>query len=234
MIKVYPAESRFAADHGWLKTYHSFSFANYYDPNNTRFGPMRVLNDDTVAPETGFGPHPHREMEIVSIVLKGQLQHQDSTGTTEVIKRGEIQRMSAGTGVVHSEMNPSATEEVNFLQLWFEPNERGLTPSYEQIAYDEAKMKNALLPIVSNRSLGENVAYIHQDMTMYLSELEAAKALTYRQEPNRRIFLFVIEGDLTLNQNIPLKKRDSARITDTTELNIQTDAGAHFLLIDLC
>lgn len=234
MIKVYPAESRFGSDHGWLKTYHSFSFANYYDPNNINFGPMRVLNDDKVAPETGFGPHPHREMEIVSIVLSGELQHQDSTGTTEVIKRGEVQRMSAGTGVVHSEMNPSSTEEVNFLQLWFEPEQRGLTPSYEQITYDEAKMRNSLLPIVSNRSLGDQVAEIHQDLTMYLSQLEAGKPLTFTQEPNRKIFLFVIEGELSLNQDISLNKRDSARIMDLTTLTIKSNSGSSFLLIDLC
>jgi quercetin 2,3-dioxygenase len=231
-IQIYPAESRFTSDHGWLKTSHSFSFANYYDPNNVRFGPMRVLNDDFVQPLEGFGEHPHREMEIVSIVLKGQLQHTDSAGHSEIIRRGEVQRMSAGTGIFHSEMNPSATEEVNFLQLWFEPAERGLTPSYEQVKYDETKMKNALLPVVSNHS-GEQIAHIHQDLTIYLSELEAGKSITFRQDENRKIFLFVIEGDLTLQNEHRLNRRDSARITDTTQLDIQTDTGAFFMLIDL-
>ncbi|MDQ0190453.1 pirin family protein [Alicyclobacillus cycloheptanicus] len=234
MLKVYPAASRFADDHGWLKTYHSFSFADYYDPSNVNFGPMRVLNDDTVAPARGFGPHPHREMEIVSIVLKGQLQHRDNTGITEIIKRGDVQRMSAGTGIVHSEMNPSPTEEVNFLQLWFEPNEYGLQPSYEQVTYDEANMKNALLPVVSNRVAADHVAYIHQDLTLYLSQLEAGRTLTFTQAPNRRVFLFVTEGALTLNQDTHLERRDAARITEVTSLDIQTVQGATFLLIDLC
>ncbi len=233
MINVYKADSRNGSNHGWLKTYHSFSFANYYDPDNVKFGSMRVLNDDIVQPETGFGTHPHREMEIVSIVLRGKLEHQDSTGTTQIIKRGEIQRMSAGTGVVHSEMNPSSTEYVNFLQIWFEPNERLLQPSYEQIAYNEESMKNTLLPVVSNQSLPEKIAYIHQDLTIYLSELEADKSLQYTQEPNRRMFLFVIEGDLTVNEDFALKRRDSVRITDVTNLNLQTVSGTQFLLIDL-
>jgi quercetin 2,3-dioxygenase len=231
-IQIYPAESRFTSDHGWLKTSHSFSFANYYDPNNVRFGPMRVLNDDFVQPLEGFGEHPHREMEIVSIVLKGQLQHTDSAGHSEIIRRGEVQRMSAGTGIFHSEMNPSSTEEVNFLQLWFEPAQRGLTPSYEQVKYDETRMKNALLPVVSNHS-GEQIAHIHQDLTIFLSELEAGKSITFTQEENRKIFLFIIEGDLTLQNEHRLNRRDSARITDTTQLDIQTNAGAFFMLIDL-
>jgi quercetin 2,3-dioxygenase len=233
MIQVYPAESRFSSDHGWLKTSHSFSFANYYDPNNVNFGPMRVLNDDIVQPQNGFGMHPHREMEIVSIVLKGQLQHQDSTGSIEIIKRGEVQRMTAGTGIFHSEMNPSDTEEVNFLQLWFEPMKARLQPSYEQVAYDESKMKNQLLPIVSNRETGENIAQIHQDLTIYLSELEAGQSISFTQEANRRIFLFVIEGELVVNSSSQLRKRDSARITDQPKLTIDTETGSFFMLIDL-
>ena len=136
MIQVYPAQSRYHADYGWLKTYHSFSFGDYYDPNNIQFGPMRVLNDDFVAPLRGFGAHPHQEMEIVSIVLKGHLKHEDSTGHTATTTFGGVQRMSAGTGIVHSETNPSPTEEVNFLQLWFLPEVRGLTPSYERTTFN--------------------------------------------------------------------------------------------------
>lgn len=123
MISVYKAQSRYTTDHGWLKSSFSFSFAEYYDPANMGFGPLRVFNDDVVQPLTGFGPHPHREMEIVSIVLKGELEHKDSSGRQEVIRPGDVQRMSAGTGIIHSEMNPSASQEVNFLQLWFEPAE---------------------------------------------------------------------------------------------------------------
>ncbi|BAU29535.1 hypothetical protein DFP93_11939 [Aneurinibacillus soli] len=233
MIQIYPAESRFTANHGWLQTSHSFSFADYYDPNNLQFGPLRVLNDDFVAPDNGFGAHPHRDMEIVSIVLKGQLKHQDSTGGSEVLRPGEIQRMTAGTGVVHSEFNPSDTEEVNFLQLWFMPEARGLTPSYEQKAYDQAAMKNKLLPVVSNRIKSDNIAFIHQDLTLYLSEVEANQTVSFQQEANRRIFLFVIEGALTLNGQTRMNKRDSARITEVSDLKIEANADAHFMLIDL-
>ena len=233
MINVYPAAGRFSADHGWLQSNFSFSFAEYRDPDNMHFGPLRVFNDDFVAPLKGFGSHPHKEMEIVSVVLKGELQHQDSTGNREVLRRGEVQRMTAGTGIVHSEMNPSAEEEANFLQLWFMPGEQGLQPSYEQIAYDLSAMKNRLLPVVSNTTHADKTAFIHQDLTLYLSELEAGQALTFRQEAGRRIYLFVIEGDLTLNGEQPLGKRDAARISGEEELSLQTAAGASFMLIDL-
>lgn len=233
MINVYPAAGRFSADHGWLQSNFSFSFAEYRDPDNMHFGPLRVFNDDFVAPLKGFGSHPHKEMEIVSVVLKGELQHQDSTGNREVLRRGEVQRMTAGTGIVHSEMNPSAEEEVNFLQLWFMPGEQGLQPSYEQIAYDLSAMKNRLLPVVSNTTHADKTAFIHQDLTLYLSELEGGQTLTFLQETGRRIYLFVIEGDLTLNGEQPLGKRDAARISGVKELSLQTAAGASFMLIDL-
>lgn len=233
MITINPAASRYSADHGWLKSNFSFSFAEYRDPDNMNFGPLRVLNDDFIAPLKGFGAHPHKEMEIVSVVLQGQLQHQDSTGNKEVIRRGEVQRMTAGTGIVHSEVNPSADEEVNLLQLWFLPNERGLTPSYEQLAYDLSAMKNRLLPVVSNRPQEENTASIHQDLTLYLSELEAGAELTFQQEEGRRIYLFIIEGDVTLNGEQLLHKRDAARISGLFSLHIKTGAGASFMLIDL-
>lgn len=233
MITVNPAAGRFSADHGWLQSNFSFSFAEYRDPDNMHFGPLRVLNDDFIAPLKGFGSHPHKEMEIVSVVLKGELQHQDSTGNREVIRYGEVQRMTAGTGIVHSEMNPSANETVNLLQLWFMPNEQGLQPSYEQIAYNLSAMKNRLLPVVSNKTHADKTAFIHQDLTLYLSELEAGQSLTFRQEAGRRIYLFVIEGELTLNGEQPLGKRDAARINGVEELSLQTAAGASFMLIDL-
>jgi quercetin 2,3-dioxygenase len=233
MIQVYPAQSRYYADYGWLKTYHSFSFGDYYDPNNIHFGPLRVLNDDFVAPLRGFGAHPHQEMEIVSIVLKGYLKHEDSTGHTATTTFGGVQRMSAGTGIIHSEMNPSPTEEVNFLQLWFLPEVRGLTPSYERTTFDVAKMKNALLPVVTKNPSSPGIAHIHQDVTIYLSDLEAGRELTFTQQEGRRIFFFVIEGDVTLNGETTLHKRDSARITETPTLRIASANGARFMLIDL-
>jgi redox-sensitive bicupin YhaK (pirin superfamily) len=231
MIKVHPASSRYSADHGWLQSNFSFSFADYYDPENLNFGAMRVLNDDVVAGHKGFGAHPHREMEIVTIVLKGELQHQDNTGHTAVTSFGAVQRMSAGTGIIHSEMNPG-DEPVSLLQLWFTPGEHGLEPSYETSDYDIAKLKNNLLSVVSNHS-GENIALIHQDMTIYLSELEAGQSVTFGQPEGRRIFAFVIEGDVKLNNEIELGKRDSARITDVSKLQLASAEGSMFMLIDL-
>lgn len=232
MISIHKAASRFTADHGWLKSNFSFSFAEYYDPTNMSFGPLRVFNDDTVQPNMGFGAHPHKEMEIVSIVLKGALGHRDSTGRQEIVRPGEVQRMSAGTGIVHSEMNPSSTEDVQFLQLWFEPAQYGLTPSYEQKAYDSSKLTNRLHPVVSAQG-GEETALIHQDLTLYLSKLETGQTLQFEQAAGRRIYLFVMEGELLLNQEQTLHRRDAARITDQPILQIDTSSGAFFMLIDL-
>ncbi|WP_241737045.1 pirin family protein [Anoxybacillus flavithermus] len=213
--------------------YFSFSFAEYFDRNNMHFGPLRVFNDDIIAPQRGFGAHPHQEMEIVTVVLKGQLEHRDNLGNHRIISFGEVQRMTAGTGIVHSEMNPSATEEVNLLQLWFLPEARGLTPSYEQVSYDIQKMKNRLLPIVSKTQAGNEVAYIHQDITMYLSNLESNQHVTFQQQEGRRIYLFVIEGEITLNDETILHRRDAARITNTPILHITAKADSQFMLIDL-
>lgn len=232
MIKVYREQDRFKANHGWLQSAFSFSFAEYYDPNNLNFGPMRVLNDDIVAPLRGFGAHPHKEMEIVSIVLSGYLKHEDSTGHSAVTTFGGVQRMSAGTGVVHSEVNPSKDEEVNFLQMWFLPEKSGITPSYEQTNFDVEKLKNSFLPVVSTNA-GENIAHIYQDLTIYLSDLETGHELNFEQEAGRRIFLFVIEGELVLNEDEMLQKRDSARITDIHALRIKADKDTRFMLIDL-
>lgn len=232
MISIYPASSRYTADHGWLESNFSFSFADYYDPNNTSFGPLRVFNDDIVQGGRGFGAHPHREMEIVSVVLKGQLKHEDSTGRTAVTTYGEVQRMSAGTGIIHSEVNPGE-DEVNFLQLWFTPGQNGLQPSYETTSFDLMKMKGSLLPIVSNHS-GSNIAHIHQDMTIYMSELEPGQQIDFEQKDGRRIYVFVIDGGLNLNGDSKLARRDTARIEQTSSLAIAAGSeGATFMLIDL-
>ncbi|OPA75547.1 pirin family protein [Paenibacillus selenitireducens] len=232
MIQVYPAASRYMADHGWLKSNFSFSFADYYDPSNMSFGPMRVLNDDFVAPLEGFGMHPHREMEIVSIVLTGKLEHRDSLGNHAVTGFGEVQRMSAGTGIYHSEMSASETETLNFLQMWFMPSHAHIHPSYETTEFDVERMKNALLPVVSTQG-GENIASIHQDMTIYLSDIDADASVAFRTEPGRNIFFFVIDGEVTLNGEEKLMRRDSARITDVSDLLIQASTDARIMLIDL-
>ncbi|MFC5653139.1 pirin family protein [Paenibacillus solisilvae] len=233
MIKIYPADSRYSADHGWLQANLSFSFGEFNDPDNMNFGPLRVFNDDYIHPKKGFGTHPHRDMEIVTVALKGLLQHEDNTGGKEVLRPGEVQRMTAGTGILHSEVNISEDEIANVLQLWFLPNERGLTPSYEQRAYDPQAMKNDLLPVVSSRMQAEGVTFINQDLTLYLSELEAGRNLTFEQGPDRKIYVFVIAGSVKLNGEAELARRDAARITDAAKLDIQTGEGATFMLIDL-
>lgn len=232
MITIYPAENRASANHGWLRTWHSFSFADYYDPNNTQFGPLVVFNDDLINPETGFGTHPHRDMEIVSVVLNGQLQHKDSMGNTSVIKKGEIQRMTAGTGVRHSEWNPTSNEVTNLLQIWFFPNQQGLPPSYEQVAYDLEKMRNNWLPIVSQDKKPE-MATLHQDLTLYLSEIEEGKTMNFTQKEGRRIYLFVMEGEVQLNGEQVLKRRDAARITDVHDIQVKAEEETFVMLIDL-
>ncbi|GGE70893.1 pirin family protein [Priestia taiwanensis] len=232
MINIYKSESRYNANHGWLNSRFSFSFAEYMDHDNILFGPMRVLNDDRVAGHRGFGMHPHQEMEIVSLVLEGHLQHEDSKGHKAVTTFGEIQRMSAGTGIYHSEVNPS-TEEVHFFQMWFLPEVQGLTPSYEKTAYDITKMKNNLLPVVTKNPDSNEVAHIHQDLTIYLSDIEAGYTIPYKQAEGRRIFIMVIEGDIAINGGETLTTGDSARITDTTDVEITSTNGGRFMFIDL-
>jgi quercetin 2,3-dioxygenase len=232
MIKIIRSNERYTANHIWLKSSFSFSFAEYFDPNNLSFGPLRVFNDDIVQPNRGFGTHPHKEMEIVSIVLDGELKHEDSEGHTATTTFGEIQRMSAGTGIFHSEVNPSKQKEVNFLQLWIFPDTEKLKPSYEKTSFDTTLLKNQLLPIVSNKS-SKNIAHIHQDTTLYLSELEKGNNITFSQEVGRKIYLFVIEGVITLQGNEVLKTRDTARIQETSNLFIDAIENSRFLLIDL-
>ena len=233
MIRVVPSESRYSSDYGWLKNKVSFSVGEYFDPDNIRFGPLRVFNEDVVQPSTGFGAHGHQEMEIVTIVLEGQLEHRDNFGNAKIVRPGEVQRMSAGTGIVHSEVNPSPDEEVRFLQIWLFPNQSGLKPSYEQKSYDREASKNRLLPIVSGRVREENAAFIHQDATLYLSELEPGKSLTFAQDRGRRTYLFLIDGEVAVNGSHRLVRGDAARIVEETALRFETSAGSKFLLIDL-
>ncbi|RAP74629.1 pirin family protein [Paenibacillus montanisoli] len=233
MIQIHPAESRFSGNIGWLQFNFSFSFADYYDPNNMNFGPLRVFNEDYIQPGKGFGTHPHRDMEIVSVVISGELAHEDNTGGKEVLRVGEVQRMTAGTGILHSEINSSETETANIMQLWFLPEEKGLTPSYEQKTFDQEAMRNGLLPIVSKRIQGDRIATIHQDLTIYLSRLEAGNNVTFKQDPARKIYLFVYGGSVTLNGEHALNRSDAARITDLSELAIASPDGAQFMLIDL-
>lgn len=232
MIQHNPASSRYAFDRGWLRGHHSFSFGDYEDENNMGFGPLRVFNDDWIAPGRGFGAHPHSDMEIVSIVLQGHLRHEDNLGNVAVTTFGEVQRMSAGSGIIHTEHNASDTEELNLLQMWFMPAVRGLAPSYEATRFDPEQMRGRLLPVAASAP-ETGVAKLHQDMTIYLTRLDGGTGLEFRQDPGRRVFLFVIDGSLKVNDSVELQKRDAARIVSEPRLSLQTGDSAFAVLIDL-
>jgi len=233
MISIQSADERYSADHGWLKSNFSFSFADYYDPQYMQFGPMRVLNDDSIAASKGFGMHPHREMEIVTIVLSGVLEHQDSLGNRAETTWGGIQRMSAGTGVFHSEYNISQDDQLDLLQMWFMPNVKGITPSYETTEFDKEGLADVWVPVASSNGVEGKVAHINQDMTVYLSEPSAGKSIAFTQPAGRKVFLFVLEGEIIVNDDTQLSRRDAARIEDVPELTIVSQEGARIMLIDL-
>lgn len=232
MIQIYPAESAHRFDHGWLRGSHIFSFGDYYDPGNTAFGPMRVCNDDTIAPGKGFGAHPHSDMEIVSIVLSGRLRHEDNLGNVAETTFGGIQRMSAGTGVIHTEHNPSDIEPVRLLQLWFMPLARGTVPSYATGRFDPGKLEGNLLPVVSVKR-SESIVDIAQDMTIYLGRAAAGQELSFRQEAGRRVFIYVIEGRMALQWDKVLSPGDSARIEGISGLALAAEQDALVMVIDL-
>jgi redox-sensitive bicupin YhaK (pirin superfamily) len=231
MIEVFPAESRYQKDLGWLKVKLSFSFGDYFDPNNTAFGVMRVCNDDEVAAGLGFGPHPHSDMEIVTVVLAGAVRHEDNLGNIKVTSVGEVQRMTAGSGIIHAEYNDSATEKLRALQLWFMPSELGMKPSFEIGRYEQADLKNALLPVLDPFG-SEHTVKIHQDMTLYLSRLDKGKELVFQQEEGRRSFIFIIEGGITVNESL-ISEGDTARIESQSHLIIRAEKDAFLMLIDL-
>ncbi|SDN39943.1 hypothetical protein SAMN04487897_102781 [Paenibacillus sp. yr247] len=231
MIQVFPAHTRNMTDLGWLKSYKNFSFGDYFDENNVGFGVMRVCNYDEIAAGRGFGPHPHSDMEIVSIVLSGAIKHEDSLGHVAITASNGVQRMSAGSGVIHAEYNASETEPMSLFQLWFMPAKRGFAPSFENVTYEREAMINKLLPVVTPEG-GEHIAKIHQDMSIYLSKLDAGKELVFNQGENRRIFLMVISGKCSANDAV-LESKDSARMEAEQTLAIRAIEDTHFMLIDL-
>ena len=230
-MQIIRAEDRFHIESDWLSAYWLFSFDRYYDPNNMTFGPLRVFNHDTVAGGGGFPTHPHREMEIVTYVLQGSLRHKDSTGGAGLIRAGEVQRMTAGTGVAHSEFNPSETETVKLLQMWVLPERAGLQPSYEQKQFTAEQRTGALLPIASGQD-APGAVKVHQDVTFYVSRLRAGDRVAQDLKPGRRAFLYVIGGEVTLNGE-KLSAGDQARVTDVTKLEIASVRESEVILIDL-
>lgn len=231
MITPRLGQDRGHANHGWLDTYHTFSFANYFDPQHMGFSVLRVLNDDTVAPGMGFGTHPHADMEIVSIVLEGALQHQDSMGNTSVIRPGEVQRMSAGTGVRHSEFNPSEEHPVHFYQIWILPDRKGLAPSYEQKAFSEAE-KRGKLRLVASPDGQDGSVTIHQDARLYQSVLEAGEAIAHALPAGRKAYLHVAKGQVRVNGTL-LSAGDGAKVVDEERLHLEAAQPSEFMLFDL-
>lgn len=230
---IHRAETRGHANHGWLDTHHTFSFAGYYDPQRVHFGALRVLNDDAVAPGEGFGTHPHDNMEIVSIALEGALRHGDSMGNMQVLRPGEIQVMSAGTGITHSEMNASATEPVKFLQIWVLTDAQGHTPRYNQLELAPAR-RNELRTIVAPEGRGdEHVGWIHQDAWFSTLDLDKDHTVEYRMKtPGHGAYVFVIEGNVKLADE-ELGPRDGVGITDTDGFLIKGDTDARVLIIEV-
>lgn len=229
---LHKADTRGHANHGWLDSWHSFSFASYYNPERMHFGVLRVLNDDTVESGMGFGTHPHDNMEIISIPLEGDLEHKDSMGNVAVIRNGDIQVMSAGTGISHSEYNRNKESLVKFLQIWVFPNKRNVTPRYDQITLNLADRKNKLQQILSPNPDDEGV-WIHQDAWFHLADFDQGVATDYAiKKSGNGVYAFVLKGDITINDQ-PLKTRDGLGIWDTDKISIKADSHAEFLLMEV-
>jgi redox-sensitive bicupin YhaK (pirin superfamily) len=231
MITVRPANERGHADHGWLNTYHSFSFASYFDPNHMGFRSLRVINEDWVQAGGGFGTHPHRDMEIITYVLEGALEHRDSMGTTSAIRPGEVQRMSAGSGVTHSEYNHSPAEAVHLMQIWILPAEKGIQPSYEQQLFP-AEEKRGRLRLVASPDGRDGSVTIHQDAELYVTLLEPGETVTHGLGPERHAWVQVARGGVTLN-GTALQAGDGAAISAEDSLEITGTEPAEVLLFDL-
>ncbi len=231
-IMIHKSESRGHANHGWLDTFHTFSFGMYHEPSRIHFGMLRVLNDDFVIGGAGFGKHNHDNMEIISIPLQGSLAHSDSTGNEGVISTGDVQIMSAGSGIQHAEYNASETELVNFLQLWIIPKEKNIQPRYDQLSFTKEQLRNQLRPIVSATEK-EGTLWINQDAELYLGEFDASIEISHDiKSANHGIYIFVIEGSLTIG-DITLNKRDGIGIYDTDSVLATVHKHSKLLLIEV-
>jgi redox-sensitive bicupin YhaK (pirin superfamily) len=231
MIAIRQAAARGHADHGWLDTYHTFSFAGYRDPAHMGFRSLRVMNEDTVQPGQGFGEHPHHDMEIVTYVLEGALEHKDSMGNGEVLRAGELQRMSAGTGITHSEFNPSRDEPVHLYQIWLFPDRKGVEPSYEQKRFPDEQRQNRLR-LVASRDAAEGSLLIHQDARIYLATIDDGREVSHTLADGRHAWVQVLRGAAALNDH-DLTAGDGAAMSDERRLTIQAKGGAEVMLFDL-
>jgi redox-sensitive bicupin YhaK (pirin superfamily) len=231
MLQIRKSEERGAANHGWLNSHHSFSFANYYDPLHVGFGPLLVINEDKVSPGQGFGTHGHRDMEIISYVLSGALEHQDSMGNGSVLRYGDVQRMSAGSGVRHSEFNHSKTDGVHFLQIWIQPGETGIAPSYEEKHFTP-ESKSGQLRLIASPDGRDGSVLIHQQAAIYAAILEGGPALRHGLAAGRNAYVHVIRGRVTVNGQA-LASGDALKLTGEEAVTLADGQAAEVLLFDL-
>ena len=231
MLTLRQSQERGYADHGWLKSFHSFSFAGYHDPRHMGWGNLRVINEDRIAPGTGFGTHSHRDMEIISYVLSGELAHKDTLGNVKGIPPGDVQRMSAGTGVQHSEFNHAPQDTTHFLQIWIEPNARGIEPSYEQKTFGDAE-KRGVLRLVASGDSAQGSVLIHADASIYAGLLDGAESARLTLNPARKAYVFLVRGQLAVNGTV-LAAGDAALIEGESELWLDHGQDAEVLVFDL-
>ena len=231
MLTVRKSQERGYADHGWLKSFHSFSFAGYYDPEHMGFGNLRVINEDRIAPGTGFGNHGHRDMEIISYVLSGELAHRDTIGNVKGIPPGDVQRMSAGRGVMHSEFNHAKDRTTHFLQIWLEPNVSGIEPSYEQKRFPEEE-KRGRLRLVASPDGDQGSVRIHADARVYAGLFEGPEQATITLDPKRPAYVHLVRGELTVNGS-RLAAGDAAKLQGETQLKLSEGSGAEVLVFEL-
>lgn len=231
MIALRKSRERGHADHGWLRSHHSFSFAGYHDPRHMGFGNLRVINEDHIAPGTGFGAHGHKDMEIISYVLEGRLSHKDSMGNEQTISPGEVQRMSAGSGVVHSEHNHAPGQTTHFLQIWIEPNVHGIAPSYEQLSVPEADKRGALRRVASPTG-GQGAVRIHADASLYAGLFDGAESAALDIAPGRKAYVHLVRGALQVN-GTPLQAGDAALLESEAQIRLDGGRDAEVLVFDL-
>ncbi len=233
MIEIRKSEDRGHVDHGWLKARHTFSFASYHDPKHVRYRVLRVMNEDTVAPARGFGTHPHDNMEIVTCVLSGELEHKDSMGNGEVLKAGEFQVMTAGSGITHSEFNPSPDNETHLYQIWLFPDEKDLTPHYEQKAFPDEGENRKLQLVAAKGHEQEGALPIHQDVMLYLSNLKAGEEISLPLESARYGWLQLLSGSVTIEESHSLKAGDGASLSEVARPVVKAAEDSRFLFFDL-
>ncbi|HEY4211237.1 MAG TPA: pirin family protein [Steroidobacteraceae bacterium] len=231
MNEIRRSHERGYADHGWLKSFHTFSFADYFDPKHVEFGPLRVINEDRVEAGGGFGTHGHRDMEIISYVLAGELAHKDSMGNGSTIRPGDVQRMSAGNGVRHSEFNPSSKEQVHFLQIWIQPDRQGIAPSYEEKRFAEEE-KRGRLRLIASPDQADGSVLIHQDARVYAGLFNGEEAADLKIGAGRGVYVHVARGKVTANENV-LNAGDALQVTDATWLRLSAGQEAEVLVFDL-